>query len=252
MVFSICFAGLAQAGQDPSLDKQAIRAIVEELLLEKPQIIVESHQKFMQKRSDEEDQKSTAHISKRLKESPNLLTISGTPTFKSKGKSKEKIHVFVSPYCGHCQEFLKQAKTFSENNPDYHIEIFLVASPKDLASNSLAKALAALAQMDESLGLFSRFFNKVRERVNPLEQENILKIATLLGVKEEEFKSLMESPKVEAYLSEVNHAAKELQISGYPTFLRKSPEQKGSYPKYMTVSGFPNTLEALKKALELP
>lgn len=210
---------------------------LKDILQNSPEVIAKAQAEL----AKEYEEKSTKDTHDKLEKSPDMLDKVDVPTL---GDGDKKINAFVSPYCKHCQELLKDFLELVKGTPAYKIALFFVAHSQDLGSTIAAKALIAATKM----GKLKEFFDAMLKRVNMLEEKDVLDLAKSIGLNETEFKNVMDSPEVAQQIKDVQNLQETLNIRGFPTIIyEKSDKSDGK--KHAIIPGKPADLPTLKKEL---
>ncbi len=206
--FLTLFAAAGIAADLPN--KEALDQAIRAYLLEHPEVIVESLEKYEQReRSAREQAASTAMVSRKN----DLFNHPMTPTT---GDAKADITIveFFDYQCGYCKRAMQTVLEIQKEDPRLRIawKELPILGP---ASEFAARAAMAAKRQDKYLD----FHVAVMSNRGQLTPDSVLQIAGKAGLDLDRLKRDMADPAIEKYLQETLQLAQELGINGTPGFI---------------------------------
>jgi len=204
---------------DKNINEQQIENIIEKYILENPEILIESLERFTANQKDKE-QKSFVNI---------LNNFYDTKVYESLPRignmdSKLIIVEFVDYNCGYCKKTLSTISKLMKNFDN--IQIVFIDYPI-LSESSEIAARASLAANEQN-AYFE--YHTILLNNKKLINENILyKIAKELSLDIEKFKKDISSEKIKNNIIKNIKFANSLKIKGTPTFIIGKQILPGAY-----------------------
>ncbi len=202
--------GWAQAEPQPPPDKEAVREIVREYLLEHPEVIEEAIRALNAKRQAEQAARARDALVK------NRGALVGHPMSPVSGNPEGDVTLveFFDYQCGYCKRSLAPVMDLLKNDPGLRIVW------KDLPVLGPVSTFAALASMAaHQQGKYQAFHEAVMGAQDRLSEESVMEIAGQVGLDVERLQQDMADPEIAAYLEETQRLARELGINGTPAFV---------------------------------
>ena len=205
------------AEKEPNAKK--IESIIEKYILENPEIIIESLEKFSvsQKEKEKEDIVNTLSNFYEKKEYLKLPSIGN--------KKNELIIVeFIDYNCGYCKKTLPIISKLMKNFEN--IQIIFVDYPI-LSETSEIAARASLAAHEQNA--YFEYHAILLNNSQSINEDYIYEIALDLDLDIQKFKKDMQSPKIKNSIINNIKFARDLKIRGTPTFIIKDQILPGAY-----------------------
>jgi len=204
---------------DKNINEKQIKRIIEKYILENPEIIIESLEKF------------TANQREKEKESfVNILNkFYGTKAYERLPRigdmdSKLMIIEFVDYNCGYCKKTLSTISKLMKNFDN--IQIVFIDYPILSESSEIAARASLAANEQNAYFEYHTILLNNKESIN----ENILyKIAKELSLDIEKFKKDLYSEKIKNDIIKNIKFANSLKIKGTPTFIIGKQILPGAY-----------------------
>lgn len=202
-------------------ERAKIEQVVQEYILQKPEIIVQAVQKLQQKQYEEAEQtvKKTQQIASGF--SKALFHQANDPIA---GNSKGKITIveFFDYQCQHCIDMAPVIAETIKANPDVRIvyKDFPIRGP--VSEFAARAALAANKQ-----GKYYDFSHALLTTNKPLTQDLVLQIAKEKGLNIEKLKKDMNDKSVNDVLQSNMKLAKDLKLFGTPAFFIGKTDANG-------------------------
>ena len=200
----------AQTEPQPPPDKEAVREIVREYLLEHPEVIEQAILALNAKRQAEK----AARARDALVQSRAALV--GHPMSPVSGNPEGDVTLveFFDYQCGHCKRSLAPVMDLLKNDPGLRIVW------KDLPVLGPVSSFAAHASMAaHKQGKYLAFHEAVMGAQDRLSEDSVMAIAEQVGLDVERLRQEMADPEIAAYLNETQRLARELGITGTPAFV---------------------------------
>jgi protein-disulfide isomerase len=193
-----------------SLDKHQIEKIVEQIIKEKPELIISSLEQYQVNKMKEMEAKSNAAVS----ENKNSLIKLDNPWIGAQG-ADVNIIAFIDYNCGYCK---RSAKILSELlKQDNKVKVIFKDLPI-LGPNSEVAAKAAIAFFRLNQTNFASFHNDLIEaRQTTLEE--IKGIASRYGIEADKLEAEMNASEVSKIIGDNAELAKKLGVHGTPAFV---------------------------------
>ena len=194
----------------PGLDKEAVRKIVREYLIEHPEVIEEAIRGLQAKRESRKQDRARAALrqhDKALRSHP-MSPVSGNP------KGDVTLVEFFDYQCGYCKRSLKPVKDLLETDKKLRIvwKEFPILGP-------VSRFAARTAMASEKQGRYLEFHVAVMGSRGKLTEDRVMAIAASLGLDVQRLRRDMEDPAIEKYLDETIRLARVLGIEGTPAFV---------------------------------
>jgi len=200
----------AQPAPQPPLDKEAVREIVREYLLEQPEIIEEAIRELQaRQQADRMARTRDALAANRtaLVDHP-MSPVSGNPD------GDVTLVEFFDYQCGYCKRSLGTVVELIESDPELRIVW------KDFPVLGEVSTFAALASMAaQKQGLYLEFHKALMGASGRLTEESVMETASRVGLDVERLQQDMADPEIVAYLQDTQRLAEELGIGGTPAFV---------------------------------
>ena len=213
----IALAGILSAAsadaaeqRPPAVDRQAVRDIVREYLLERPEILEEAMKVLRAKREREKRARAEAAIME------NRTALLYHPMSPVSGNPKGDVTLveFFDYQCGYCKRSLKPVMDLLA--ADRRLRIVW----KELPVLGPASRFAASASMAAAKqGKFLAFHKALMGASDKPSEGSVMAIAGRVGLDVERLGRDMKDPAIEAYLDETSRLAAEIGIRGTPAFV---------------------------------
>ena len=204
---------------DKNINEQQIKNIIEKYILENPEIIIESLEKFTANQKEKE-KKSFVNI---------LNNFYDTKVYESLPRignidSKLIIIEFVDYNCGYCKKTLSTISKLMKNFDN--IQIVFIDYPILSESSEIAARASLAANEQNAYFEYHTILLNNKKSIN----ENILyKIAKELSLDIEKFKKDISSEKIKNNIIKNIKFANSLKIRGTPTFIIGKQILPGAY-----------------------
>ena len=198
----------AESPATPGLDRESVRKIVREYLLEHPEVIEEAVRGLRAKReSREQDRVPAALRDKALRFHP-MSPVSGNP------EGDVILVEFFDYQCGYCKRSLKPVKDLLETDRQLRVvwKEFPILGP-------VSRFAARAAMASEQQGRYLEFHVAVMGSRGKLTEDRVMAIAGSVGLDVQRLRRDMEDPAIENYLDETIRLAQVLGIRGTPAFV---------------------------------
>lgn len=207
---SLTPAGRAETPAAASPDRDAVRKIIREYLLEQPEIIEEAIRVLQTRREAQQLSQTRAAIGahdEALRAHP-MSPASGNP------KGDVTLVEFFDYQCGYCKRSLKPVMDLLEADKQLRVvwKEFPILGPV-----SRFAARAAMASVKQ--GLYFEFHVAVMGSRGQLTERRVMAIAGDVGLDVRRLRRDMEDPAIENYLDETIRLARTLGIKGTPAFV---------------------------------
>ena len=202
--------GWAQAEQQPPPDKEAVREIVREYLLEHPEVIEQAILALNAKRQAAK----AARARDALVE--NRAALVGHPMSPVSGNPEGDVTLveFFDYQCGYCKRSLESVVDLMESDPGLRIVW------KDFPVLGQVSTFAALASMAaQKQGKYLELHKALMGADERLTEESVMEIAGQVGLDLERLQQDMADREIVAYLQDTQRLARELGINGTPAFV---------------------------------
>ena len=204
---------------DKNINEQEIENIIKKYILENPEILIESLEKFTANQKEKE-QKSFVNI---------LNNFYDTKAYESLPRignmdSKLIIIEFVDYNCGYCKKTLSTISKLMKNFEN--IQIVFVDYPI-LSESSEIAARASLAANEQNA--YFEYHTILLNNTKSINKNNLYKIAKELSLDIEKFKKDISSEKIKNNIIKNIKFANSLKIRGTPTFIIGKQILPGAY-----------------------
>ena len=205
--------------QDRNINEQQIKNIIKKYILENPEILIESLEKFTANQKEKE-QKSFVNI---------LNNFYDTKAYESLPRignmdSKLIIVEFVDYNCGYCKKTLSTISKLMKNFDN--IQIVFIDYPI-LSESSEIAARASLAANEQNA--YFKYHTILLNNTKSINENILYKIAKELSLDIEKFKKDISSEKIKNNIIKNIKFANSLKIRGTPTFIIGNQILPGAY-----------------------
>lgn len=201
-------AGAAAAADAP--DKRAMDEAIRSYLLEHPEVIIQSLEKFEQKQRARQEQAAAEAMTSRKDDLYNhpMTPVTGNP------KGDVTIVEFFDYQCGYCKRAMQTVLEVQKEDPRVRIawKELPILGP---ASEFAARAAMAAKRQDKYLD----FHVAVMGNRGPLTPDTVFQLAGKAGISVDRLKRDMEDPAIDKYLRDTLLLAQQLGITGTPGFV---------------------------------
>ena len=219
LVLSIFFLVFNVYSADKKYNEQDIQNIIERYILENPEIIIESLEKFTvnQKEKEKKD------FVKILDNFYEARVYESLPRIGNK-KSKQIIVEFVDYNCGYCKKTLPIIAKLMKNFEN--IQIVFIDYPI-LSETSEIAARASLAANEQNV--YFEYHSILLNNTKSINENFLYKVAEELELDIKKFKKDMGSLKIKNNIIKNIKFANSLKIRGTPTFIIGNQILPGAY-----------------------
>lgn len=206
------FAGTAQAQQSKPLTKEEVQTIIHDYIMENPQVIMESFEKFQRKQVEERMGKAKENITKFKKE------LTQNPLSPEIGNPKGDVTVvyFFDYNCGYCKRAFPTVTKLVEE--DKKVRVVLKELPILGPSSELA-AKYALAVNSIDKGKYFAYHSELMKFTGEKTEASLTEMAKKVGIKEDKLKEAVAKPEIGEYLNGIRQLAQDIGIGGTPAFV---------------------------------
>ena len=215
---SLFISNILYSEESLDIKEEEINKVIEQYILNNPEIIIKSLDNFSEKREK---------INKDLSENilKNFYKKKFYAEYPSIGsKTKNLLIEFIDYNCGYCKKTLNTINKLVNELED--IKIVFVDFPILSESSELA-ARAALAA--EKQGFYFKYHSALLINKKPLTEKFLIDIAKSFRLDLEKFKKDMNSKEIKEKILNNIKLAQDLQIRGTPTFIVGSNILPGAY-----------------------
>lgn len=200
----------AQAESLTADQKTEIEALVKKVLMENPQLIIDSVEKHRVAETEKQIQEQQAGIIEFQK------SLGKEYAAYSAGNPDGDITVveFFDYNCGYCKKAYEEVSALIESDKKVRVVFFEMPILGPQSTEAAKWSMAAAKQ-----GKYFDFHRAVMESTGPKSEENLTKLAEKVGLNIAEAKKVKESPETMAKIEANIKKAQELGFSGTPGFL---------------------------------
>ncbi len=204
---------------DKNINEQQIENIIEKYILENPEILIESLEKFTANQKEKEKKSFVSILNNfyetKLYESlPRVGNING----------KQIIIEFVDYNCGYCKKTLPTISKLMKNFDN--IQIVFIDFPI-LSESSEIAARASLAANEQNA--YFEYHTILLNNTESINEDFLYKVARELSLDIEKFKKDISSEKIKSNIMQNINFANSLKIRGTPTFIIGKQILPGAY-----------------------
>lgn len=206
------FSGAAQAADSKAMTKEEVQTIIHDYIMENPQVIMESFEKFQRKQVEERMGKAKENIDKYQKELTQnpMAPVAGNPN------GDVTVVYFFDYNCGYCKRaFPTISKLIDE---DKKVRVVLKELPILGPSSELA-AKYALAVHNIDKGKYFAYHSELMKFTGEKTEASLTEMAKKVGIKEDKLKEAVAKPEIGEYINSVRELAQNIGIGGTPAFV---------------------------------
>jgi protein-disulfide isomerase len=210
LILPVLALSCATAAAADAPDKRALEEAIRSYLLEHPEVIIQSLEKYEKEQREAREKASADALTARKDDlySHPMTPVTGDP------KGDVTIVEFFDYQCGYCKRTLQHILEVQKEDPRVRIawkELPILGPTSEIA----ARAAMAAKRQDKYL----EFHVAVMSNRGPLTDERIFQLAGKAGVDVARLKRDMADPAIEKYLQETLLLARQLGINGTPGFV---------------------------------
>jgi protein-disulfide isomerase len=204
----------AARGETPSdpAERARVKELVREILKENPEMVLEALQTLEAREHDEANAKSARLLGQyrdRIEHDPQD-PVAGNP---QGDVTVVEFFDFRCPYCKQVSDHL-----FETVKDDGKVRLVLKDLPI-LGRESVIAARAALAAMNQGQAKYLAFHHALVAERGPLDEANVMRIATQVGLDTARIKADMTKADIDAHIKRNLELAHELDVRGTPAFV---------------------------------
>ncbi len=201
---AVSFPLLAQEqGQFDATQKEAIRGIVKEYLLEQPEILRDAIAELNRRQEEAAAEERQKALSSLYKEETPFST----------GDGKVTLVEFFDYNCGYCRKAFEQIVDLTKEEKD--LRVVFVEFPI-LSEDSRVASQAAIAS--EKQNKYWEFHSALMEHKGPVTSDAVFKIAADTGLDVEKLKTDMKAPEVDELIEKNLQLGTAIGVQGTPAF----------------------------------
>ena len=204
---------------DKNINEKQIKNIIEKYILENPEILIESLEKFTANQKEKE-KKSFVNILNNFYDNKVYESLPRIGNIKS----KQIIVEFIDYNCGYCKKTLPTIAKLIKNFDN--VQIVFIDYPI-LSESSEIAARASLAANEQNA--YFEYHTVLLNNKKPINEDVLYKIAKELSLDIEKFKKDMSSEKIKNNIIKNVKFANSLKIRGTPTFIIGKQILPGAY-----------------------
>jgi protein-disulfide isomerase len=192
------------------IDKQALEQVIRDYLLENPEIIVEALDLMEQRQQEAE----AAHRRQMIAARQEALVDDPSSPIMGNPEGPVTVVEFFDYRCGYCRRMFPAIQNViaEESDVRWVMKEFPILGPE-----SVYASRAALAA--EKQGKYVAFHNAMMSDGVSVTNDNVDRVAALIGMDVEQMKADMESEEINEILKANLTLARELGVSGTPSFV---------------------------------
>ena len=219
LIILILFLTCNLNSAEKEINENKIESIIKKYILENPEVIIESLEKFTvsQKEKEKED---IVNILSNFYDKKEYLKL---PSIGNK-KNDLIIVEFIDYNCGYCKKTLNTVRKLHKNIDN--IRIVFIDFPI-LSENSRMAAKASLASNNQNS--YFKYHSELLKHQGPFTKEVLLKLAEKLSLNIKKFEQDMESEDIKNRIEQNISLAENFNIRGTPTFLLGNRILAGAY-----------------------
>lgn len=221
--------------------KQAIEVIIEEYIINNPEVLVKASQVLQQRQKQAQTDQARKAIRDNAQE---LLSNSSSPVMGNE-QGKVALIEFFDYQCVHCKRMTPAIEALVKENPDLKViykEFPIFGGASQYASK------AALAARQQGMDKYKAFHQALMAKKDRLNKEIILETAKSVGLNMEKLKEAIDSEAVQKNLDQNMQLAEKMGIRFTPVFVvTANPMKEDSQPAYVPGAA---AKEALQKLID--
>lgn len=212
---------LAAENQAQQRSVEDIEKIVRDFLYKNPGVILEAVERYREQQRQEQAERAKLTIRKRKEElfEDPASPVGGNP------KGDVTLVEFFDYRCGHCKRFAPSLAKLLEQDDNVRVvyKEFPILGPQSVVA--ARAALAARAQ-----DRYHPFHKALMSAKGALNEEEIMKIASSVGVDTDRLAADMKDPTIEDAIKKNHELAQALGISGTPALIIEDELIPGAVP----------------------
>jgi protein-disulfide isomerase len=221
---------------EPPMNKDQIVQIVENHLIEHPEVILKAMESLKKKQEAEKKIQNAKAIADHRKD----LFEESRDAYIGNSQGKDRIVAFIDPYCGHCRAFhkmLEESLTVKDTMQVILKDLPLFGEPSYLAISALKAA--------HKQGYYSTFYEALSQQNKPMNKEELLALGKgIKGLDMKAFEKDMAGKDIQDAIKNTEVLAQALGVSGTPALIVGSQLIEGAMP----LEKIREALKSLKEA----
>lgn len=212
-LFLAATVSLASAAEPLSpAQKDAVREVVREYLMENPEVLIEALQAYEARMAEDQQKQQQQALAQRREQ------LERDPTSPVAGDPNGDVTLveFTDYRCGYCKKVFPAVQDLlkADGKIRYVIKELPILGPE-----SVAAARAALAVWRSTPAKYMAFHSALMTARGSLDEPRILEIAAEVGIEAKALMSAMRDPEIAAILGKNRELAQSLNINGTPAFV---------------------------------
>lgn len=203
----------AQAPAAAAVSRQELPALVKDIILNDPDIVMQAIQKLREKQAMEAKQKAAEALTKHRDE---LFNDANSPGIGDAKTADVTLVEFFDYHCGYCKHMLPDLAKLAKE--DKKLRIVFREFPI-LGEDSVTAARAALAVHRVAKDKYFDFHSALMKQQGKFDEKTLLDIAKKVGVNADKVKAEMAKPEVAAMIEKNRELAESLGIRGTPAII---------------------------------
>ena len=204
------------------IDRELLNQVIEDYIRNNPEVILESLRSMedRQRQAEAEHRRQVILARSEALENDPRSPIFGNP------EGDVTIVEFFDYRCGYCRRMVPAMQRLLEEDPNLRwvMKEFPILGPESLYASRAAVAA-------QKQGKYQEFHMALMSEGVSITNENVDRVAALLGLDLEQLKADMESEETNAILEENQRLARELGIGGTPSFVVGDTFLPGAVPE---------------------
>jgi len=192
--------------------KDAVREVVREYLMENPEVLIEALQAYEARMAEEQQKQQQATLAQRREQ------LERDPTSPVGGAPDGDVTLveFTDYRCGYCKKVFPAVHDLlkADGRIRYVIKELPILGPE-----SVVAARAALAVWRSTPAKYMAFHTALMTARGSLDEARILEIAAETGIESKTLATAMRDPEISAILGKNRELAQSLNINGTPAFV---------------------------------
>ncbi len=192
--------------------KDAVREVVREYLMENPEVLIEALQAYEARMAEEQQKQQRAALAQRREQ----LERDATSPVGGASDGDVTLVEFTDYRCGYCKKVFPAVQDLlkADGKIRYVIKELPILGPE-----SVVAARAALAVWRSTPAKYMAFHTALMTARGSLDEARILEIAAETGIESKTLATAMRDPEISAILGKNRELAQSLNINGTPAFV---------------------------------
>jgi protein-disulfide isomerase len=207
-------AGVGNNASFTSEQRKELETLFEAYIKSNPHVVKQALEKLITAEAAEQERKDKEMAAVLIKTHEAALFKNEALPMMGNQAGEKVLAVFVDPYCGYCQESLKDLKEFAKTDERIKVvvhDVAILGEPSEIAVKALLAA--------KHLGKYTEFQEAMKQVKAPLDLAGLKKMAKTVDLEEKVFAAALEHKDVKELYNANMKLVDALKLDATPTLI---------------------------------